>query len=83
MKLQKTIASIALISLLPVYSAFAALDVSQFDRLISALQKTVGDYAETIRNLQDENAKLKKVIESYMALTKQPSPTTSAIPVVS
>ncbi|EKE30065.1 MAG: hypothetical protein ACD_2C00050G0010 [uncultured bacterium (gcode 4)] len=83
MKQQKIIAALALFSLMPIYSAFAALDVNQLNQVVADLQRTVGNYAETIRNLQDENAKLKKVIESYMASTwNKPAATPVSAPAV-
>jgi predicted PurR-regulated permease PerM len=65
MRLQKIIATIAIFALLPVYSAFAAFDLQEFNQIITDLQNTVSKYAETIKNLQNENAKLKKALDEY------------------
>jgi hypothetical protein len=38
MRLQKTIATIAIFAMLPVYSTFAAFDLNQFNQIITDLQ---------------------------------------------
>jgi cell division septum initiation protein DivIVA len=69
MKLQKIIAVSTIVTFLPIYYAFADLDIQTANQLITSLQNTVSKYAETIKQLQDENAKLKSQIAGVTSTT--------------
>jgi len=78
MKLQKIIAVTTIITFLPVYSAFADLDVQTANSVITSLQNTVSKYAEMIKQLQDENAKLKSQIAGKSTAPAVSAPTSSS-----
>jgi hypothetical protein len=78
MKLQKIIAVSTIVTFLPIYYAFADLDIQTANQLITSLQNTVSKYAETIKQLQDENAKLKSQIAGVTSTTVASSTVSNA-----